>query len=145
MSTIHTSPFRLEQFIVKDFNFTREPGETGITDIQISPSGILNNSDKTFILSLEISLKDDKETYSIDMTGYGYFEFKNMESTDSLSDYFCINAPAIIFPYIRAYISAVSALSGLKVITIPTMNLSSLQEDLRKNIFSSDEDGAKIN
>ncbi|PIQ16396.1 MAG: protein export chaperone secb, partial [Flavobacteriales bacterium CG18_big_fil_WC_8_21_14_2_50_32_9] len=36
------------------------------------------------------------------------------------------------FPYIRAYISALTALSGLKTITIPTMNLTGLGEKLKR-------------
>ena len=50
-----------------------------------------------------------------------------------MNQYFYTNAPAILFPYIRAYISTLTNLSGYKPINLPTLNLTSLREDLEKN------------
>ena len=55
------------------------------------------------------------------------------------SGYFLTNAPALIFPYVRSYISAVTALSGLSAINLPVMNLSSLKPLLQANISVVDE------
>lgn len=43
------------------------------------------------------------------------------------------NAPAIIFPYVRAYVTSLTVLSGIEAINIPTMNLSSIADDLKNN------------
>lgn len=43
------------------------------------------------------------------------------------------NAPAIIFPYVRAYVSSLTVLSGIDAVNIPTMNLTSIAEDLKEN------------
>ena len=52
----------------------------------------------------------------------GIFEFDEDLTNKQL--FFSQNAPAILFPYIRAYISALTALSGIPTITLPTLNLS---------------------
>jgi len=48
--------------------------------------------------------------------------------------FFCINGPAILFPYIRAYLSSLSALSGIPLILLPTINMTGLAETLKSNI-----------
>ena len=45
-----------------------------------------------------------------------------------------INAPAIAFPYIRAYISNLTTQSGLFTVTLPTFNLTNLGSNLKDNI-----------
>ncbi len=45
-----------------------------------------------------------------------------------------MNAPAILFPYIRSYISTLSTLSGLSPIVLHTLNLTSLKDELLDNI-----------
>ena len=65
----------------------------------------------------------------------GEFVFNNDEiSKDMLGGLFCINAPAIMFPYIRAYISTLTALSGIDTVIVPTLNMTSLAKELSENI-----------
>lgn len=66
------------------------------------------------------------------MKAVGLFKFKSTVKQEELSNYFYVNAPAIIFPYIRAYVASVSALSGLSPINLPVMNLTGLGEELKK-------------
>ena len=56
-----------------------------------------------------------------------------------MNQYFYTNAPAILFPYIRAYISTLTNLSGYKPINLPTLNLTSLREELEKNTTEVEE------
>ena len=60
-------------------------------------------------------------------------EIKNKEGLDNLNNLFFVNAPALLFPYIRAYISTLTNLSGFDPINLPTLNMSGLGEDLKKN------------
>ena len=61
------------------------------------------------------------------------FSFDSQIEITQLNKYFYMNAPAILFPYIRAYISTLSVLSGIEPITLPTLNLSGLGKELEKN------------
>lgn len=45
-----------------------------------------------------------------------------------------------MFPYIRAYISTVTALSGLKAVNLPVLNLTDLQERLKLNTVEKEDE-----
>lgn len=61
------------------------------------------------------------------------FEFKNVNVIEDIPPYFYSNSIAILFPYVRAFISTVTLQANISPIMLPTMNLSSLQEELKKN------------
>src|ERR1700679_1942408 len=108
MEAVKTSSFKLTQFIVKEFNITREAVKQGKVEFGLKPSGVIDDNSKIFKLILEVSCKDTTGSFNINLTAFGFFEFKDEKSADTLSNYFYINAPALIFPYIRAYISSVT-------------------------------------
>ena len=101
--------------------------------IKFSPSGIINRNDKVFQLHLDIEIKDEGGFINIEVSSFANFHFEDNLEQDTLDNFFYINASALIFPYIRAYISALTTLSGMNPITLPTMNLTSLSEDLKNN------------
>ena len=75
-------------------------------------------------LDLATTITNGNETLTISVKAEGYFEFDN-DITQELQDkFFKINAPAILFPYIRAYISTLTSLSGIETIILPTLNIS---------------------
>ena len=100
-------------------------------NIVIKPSG--EKGAEIFTLKLDVEIRDEKESLKIDLIVVSTFKFNNI-SESALGQYFLINAPAIVFPYIRAYISTLSTLSGLKTITLPTLNMISLGKELSQNI-----------
>ena len=75
-------------------------------------------------LLLNTSIKDKNNALSIAVKAEGFFEFDEGLDEDMKDGFFNANAPAILFPYIRAYISTLSTLSGIKPIVLPTLNLS---------------------
>ena len=63
----------------------------------------------------------------------GIFQFENVNSFEAIPDYFYPNATAILFPYVRAYVSLVTTQANVPGIIMPTLNLSSLETELKKN------------
>lgn len=63
----------------------------------------------------------------------GMFEFENVSSLDDIPDFFYTNSIAILFPYVRAYISLVTTQANVPGIILPTYNLSDLKDGLKKN------------
>ena len=63
----------------------------------------------------------------------GLFDFKNVETIEDIPDFFYKNSIAILFPYVRAYISLVTTQANVPGILLPTYNLSNLEEKLRNN------------
>lgn len=63
----------------------------------------------------------------------GMFEFQNVSNLDAIPDFFYTNSIAILFPYVRAYLSLVTTQANVPGIILPTYNLSDLKDELRKN------------
>jgi len=102
------------------------------------PKGEIDKTQSTFILTLETTIKDENNAFSAYIKAKATFSFDKDADPDHIDNFFYINAPAILFPYIRAYISTLTTLSGVKPVTLPTLNLSSLGKDLKDNTTTID-------
>jgi preprotein translocase subunit SecB len=60
------------------------------------------------------------------------FSFTDVSSIDEIPTYFYKNSIAIVFPFIRAFVSSVTLQAGITPIILPTMNLSSLEGQLKE-------------
>ena len=102
-----------------------------ITDAKI------NVSDKEISKKINFSFTpsgiiDKEKSFKIKLCAIGLFKYEG--SIEDTMQFFCINGPAILFPYIRAYLSSLSALSGIPLILLPTINMTGLAETLKSNI-----------
>lgn len=72
---------------------------------------------------MTINVSNEDKSIQIEVKSIGYFEFDTViEDKEQL--FVKQNAPAILFPYIRAHISALTGLSGISPIILPTINTS---------------------
>ncbi len=76
---------------------------------------------------------DELEKPYITIQCRGVFEFENVSNLEEIPDFFYRNAIAILFPYVRAYLSLVTTQANVPGIILPTLNLSDLEEGLRKS------------
>lgn len=130
----NTSSFQFENFIINKSLF--ELGKNSeVSDLSVGfrPSGKLDLENQRFHLELSVFISDSSEAFKVEIDSVGFFKFENIEK-DNLSSFLYYNAPALLFPYIRAYISSLTTLSGIKPIVLPTLNLSNLKDDLEQNI-----------
>lgn len=133
------------------FSFTGyiiEKAEININNIKVgkkinfsfTPSGELNKVNKTFELRLGVNITESKDALVVNLQARAFFIFDNDVEDSSLQNYMIYNAPALLFPYIRAYISTLSSLSGAPTIILPTLNMSNLAPILVKNLNIITED-----
>ena len=131
---VRRASFRLKNYIITE-TVVRLTGKTIGKDIQvgISPEGKLNQKDKSFTLTLNVVVRDDKKNLNISLSIDGVFEY-DTDSMQELLPFICNNAPAILFPYIRAYISNITALGGISPIILPTVNLENVGKTLKDKL-----------
>jgi preprotein translocase subunit SecB len=98
-------------------------------------------SEKHFLLKLDTSIASNDNSVSANVVMEGSFVFDESISKDMLNNLFCANAPAIMFPYIRAYISTLTAISGVDAVILPTLAMVPLGEEIRKSL---DEDNKEV-
>jgi preprotein translocase subunit SecB len=107
-------------------------------NIEINPKGVYKRKSKLYVLTLEVNANYNLNINVISILAEAQFIFDE-EFNDEIPPYFTVNAPAIMFPYIRAYIAALSALSGVGTLNLPILNLVHLAEKLKAN-FEVNED-----
>ena len=128
------SSFNFEGFKIIRSLFDRKEGTLGKNfQISFQPSGIHHLNENRFQLNLKTLIVNDSELLRIEVDALATYKIIGDNSPETLKNFFYLNAPAILFPYIRAYVSALSTLSGLAPVTLPTLNLSNLADELEKN------------
>jgi preprotein translocase subunit SecB len=100
--------------------------------LSLEPSGILNTKIKQFQLALDLEVIDKDEDSLLNVEIVGFFTYEG--EAEEIKNFLLVNAPALLYPYLRAYVSSITTLSGLGTHTLPTMNLLGLKEELEKNI-----------
>jgi preprotein translocase subunit SecB len=101
--------------------------------LNFSPSGTINKVENKFQLKLGVKIDDEEKTFNIEIEAIADYKFDKSVSKEELGVYFFTNAPALLFPYLRAYISTLTNLSGFKPINLPTLNMSNLGKSLKDN------------
>lgn len=101
--------------------------------LNFKPKGIINKPKLVFELRLKVKIEDENKSFNIEIDSVANYTFENELSLDKLNNFFYTNAPALLFPYIRAYISTLTNLSGFEPINLPTLNMTRLGKDLKAN------------
>lgn len=103
--------------------------------IDFDASGKVEKSINKFFLSLKAIVSEEQGKFNITINSESIFNFDEEILEDEVSKtLFSKNAPAIVFPYIRAYIASLTALSGMPTLNLPTLNLTQIGESLSKSI-----------
>lgn len=76
-------------------------------------------------LDLTVCVSDKEKVLDISVTLSAIFEYDGTLSDEAKKGFFNCNAPAIVFPFLRAYVNSLTALSGIKPVVLPTFNFSS--------------------
>jgi len=89
----------------------------------------LTNSDKEnyFGILFSLFIKNEDESLDFNFDFIGHFEVKGLTIdplTLETNSFFRFSAPAIIFPYIRSFVSTFMMNSGFKPIILPSLNFT---------------------
>lgn len=134
---IEKARFRFVEYLFQETSI-KLTGEDIGDDVEfgIEPNGIFEEDNKMFILTLNVLVKDKKSSLEVKMTVTGKFEYETNDIQE-LVPYLGFNAPAIMFPYIRAYITNITALGGMSPIILPTLNMEGVGKELLDKISSN--------
>ncbi len=102
--------------------------------LSFDTSGIYFNENQNFELRFVVKVTQNTEaTPFAEISCKGTFKFENIESFESIPEFFYRNSIAILFPYVRAYLSLVTTQANVPGIILPTLNLSNLETELKRN------------
>lgn len=131
-------------FSLKRYNFNRihlnmdEVEPKGNLFLDIQPSGTFFKEKGEFELRFLFSANKEQNAKSpsiVEVSCKATFIFKDeVNSLDLIPDYFYSNSIAILFPYVRAFISTLTLQANYAPIVLPTMNLTELNAILKKHV-----------
>jgi preprotein translocase subunit SecB len=138
MTEATKSSFSFIDFVINEcaLDFTKD--RTSEISIDFNPSGKHFVKTHIFKLFLDVKLFNSSKEQIIEIKTESTFQIG--DDLQNTGTFFTKNAPAIIFPYIRAFISSLSVQSGHKPIVIPTLNLTGLTQVLEANISAINEE-----
>ena len=112
------SKFRLKNYVIDksifDYNGEEVSSER---NIGFDVKGLIKK-DNLFELTLITKIVDENKALKIFVQVVATYEFSSDITQKTLSDMFYKNAPAIIFPYVRAYVSSLTVVFILGIISV---------------------------
>ena len=131
--------FKLDEyrFTKASLDFTL-PSDAGLM-LSFNPQGVFNQTQARYELTFDVMITC-KETGAlvVGVSCVASFSFENVHDLSDIPDYFYPNSIAILFPYIRAFVSTMSLQANIQPILLPTVNLIGLTNDLKNNTKVSD-------
>lgn len=128
--------FRLKDYKIVDASIHISPdGITGKNmSVEIKPQSCVSDKDLNYKLQLDINISNSENQFSVFASIIGLFEFDSDLDPVAKDKFFKINAPSILFPYVRAYISTLTSLSGMAPVILPTINMAEAMKNLEENV-----------
>lgn len=138
MVEIKSAAFKFIRFQIPDFSYNESGKKESLLKLDFVPKGKYCQADGIFKLDLEFSGNEDDEEGKqiIYAKCVAFFEFEKDLPFIDIPNYFYKNAIAIVFPYIRSFVSTMTLQANSGLIMLSLMNLSSLEEPLIKNTIS---------
>lgn len=119
------SSFRFEGYLIKKTSLELKSKDFDHNyHLNIRPNGTLDEEKKQLTIELDVTVHDTHKKLNLNFIIEGAFRYES-ESFEELAPYISINGPAILFPYVRAYVSNITALSGCSPVIMPTLNMES--------------------
>ena len=141
MVDVEKASFSFESFKVPIFS-SNESNHSG-SDLQLgfSPAGKYNTNNGEFELKLQFITHESNKVDKIifELTSVAVFKFSKSIPFEDIPPFFYKNAIAIMFPYLRAFISTLTLQANTKLLNLGLMNLSDLEKPLKDNTISISE------
>jgi preprotein translocase subunit SecB len=138
MLEVKEAAFSFESFKVSKFSYDESNDSGSEIKLGFLPSGVYNQN----LMEYELTLKfisyssEDENKIIFDLTSVSIFKFNTQLDKDDIPPYFYRNSIAIIFPYIRSFISTLTLQANTKLLKLGLMNLSELERPLIDNTVS---------
>lgn len=126
--------FRLDtyHFVKASLNFDIPDNAT--LNIDISPRGCYSQKEARYVLDFIVKVAcEENQAEVVNVNCRAVFLFNEHLPIEEIPGYFYPNSLAIIFPYVRAFVSTITLQANVHPVMLPTVNLMGLTEELRSN------------
>ncbi|MDO4462475.1 MAG: protein-export chaperone SecB [Bacteroidia bacterium] len=125
------------EFKLDTYKFTRASIDFTIPNgaelcVSFHPHGLFHKKECRYELYFDVEVvSKETNTRVASVSCAACFSFVENSIQGDIPEFFYPNSLAIIFPYIRAFISTISLQANIQPIMLPTINLMGLTEELK--------------
>lgn len=130
MSETQAAAFKFEKYRIPEFSYTNSNRNKTTLGISINPKGYYSKGN--FDVEINVKAVDSENTDILILTlkCIATFKFEEDLPFASIPAYFYKNSIAIVFPYLRAFVSTLTLQANTGLIQLGLLNLSALEQEL---------------
>jgi preprotein translocase subunit SecB len=127
--------FSINNYRFNKVNIDLSNHKSNDLSLSFETKGLYLEKQSKFELTFVVKVfnKELEETPFVTVQCVGLFDFENVTNFNEIPNFFYRNSIAILFPYVRAYVSLVTNQANIPAVILPTLNLSHLESDLKSN------------
>lgn len=127
--------FGFDNFRIVNFALNELTPDNDELSINIVPSGIYFEKEGVFEVTIDFTAFETNtfDTPAVKAILKAKFTFENPIYYADIPSFFYLNSIAIVFPYLRAFISSLTLQANIKPLILPVLNLTGLDKPLRDN------------
>lgn len=129
--------FKLDGYRFTHVNLDMNNPTSDELEVSFKPVGLFKQEEGIFVLNFD-TVVSDRSVKVMSVSCTAEFSFHEKITLSDIPDFFYPNSIAIIFPYVRAFIGTVSLQANIRPVMLPTLNLTGLMDELRRNTTVSE-------
>ncbi|MBS7787653.1 protein-export chaperone SecB [Flavobacterium sp. CYK-55] len=129
--------FQLNKYYFNSVKIDLDEKKSKDVNVEFNPSGVFNTEKSEYELKITFSAySGENKNEFIRIVCIAIFGFDNVSKLEEVPSFFYRNSIAILFPYLRAFVSTVTLQANIPPMVLPTYNLSELEKPLKENTIS---------
>lgn len=102
----------------------KEAPKSDTLEFDVTLSGDVEALTKKFTLIMIVDIKEkESDNFVIHLEAEAKFSFEG-DNKELLATFIGMNAPAVLYPYLRSYVTMLTVNASLEPLVLPTLNLS---------------------
>lgn len=133
MSEVQAAAFKFEKYRIPEFSYTNSNKTKTNLGISIDPKGTYSKGNFDVEINVRAIDSENPEVLILTLKCIATFKFEEEVSLASIPSYFYKNSIAIVFPYLRAFVSTLTLQANTGLIQLGLLNLTGLEKELLDN------------
>lgn len=115
-----------------NFSIAKEDIEVKV-HFDVDVKGDINKEKNIFKLFMNLDIHGE-DKLSILLESEATFSYKG-DDRQKLCNFMGVNAPAVLYPYLRSYVTMITVNAGLQPLVLPTLNLTEIGRKMAKELI----------
>lgn len=129
-NSIEFTGYRINKFLLEKFDNIPDENKKHFNLEFNSYQNTEKGKENSYMISMNIITYTNQS--KLDLTFDGFFEIPNNVNKETKEYFLSVSAPAILYPYIRTFISNVTSFDIDETVILPIINFAELPSSIKK-------------